>query len=409
MSAGVSASTSQPGTDHLPALDGVRGLAIFIVLFAHAAVYVPPGPWPSLSGRIYFTLCSFGWVGVDLFFVLSGFLITRILMEARETPGYFRNFYARRALRIFPLYYGALAFLYLTTVLSGPDTAGDSFAWLWFYASNIGLAVKGDHLSYSDWFVTGHFWSLAVEEQFYLIWPVVVLFCTPVGLRRVCLGCLAGAFALRVALVLNGASLFAVYLQTPCKMDTFAAGAWLASAIRSNGIAALLRPARLVAAGGAAVLAVLAGAAFRRGQWLPYDDAFMRTLGLSVLWAFFGAILVLAIAADQRSSTGRFFRASPLRWLGKYSYGIYVFHGLFSALVLPWVLTHTRGAGAFRQSLAYELVTATLALTAAWWSWHLYERHWLQLKRFFTSSPSRHSPAPSSATGCSPLSEMTVS
>lgn len=395
-------NASNAEANHLPALDGVRGLAIFVVLFAHAAINVPPGPWPSLAGRLYFTLCSFGWIGVDLFFVLSGFLITRILIEARQSPGYFRNFYARRSLRIFPLYYGVLAFLLVANVLGGvsPGSADgvDSFGWLWLYASNIGLAVKGDHLYYSDWFVTGHFWSLAVEEQFYLVWPVVVLWCGPAGLRRVCLGCLAGALVLRVALVYSGASLFAVYLQTPCKMDTFAAGAWLASAVHSGGLAALVRPARLVAAGGAAVLAMLAGTAFQRGQWYPYDDAFMRTLGLSILWAFFGAILVLALAADQRSSTGQFFRSRLLRWLGKYSYGIYVFHGLFSPLVLPWVLARTEGAGAFRQSLVYELVTATLALTVAWWSWHLYERHWLRLKRFFSSSSPWWTPVPSSAT-----------
>lgn len=381
--------TTNPEAIHLPALDGVRGLAITVVLFAHAAINVPAGPWPSLVGRAYFTLCSFGWIGVDLFFVLSGFLITRILIEARQSPGYFRNFYARRALRIFPLYYGVLALLFLLNVLVEPSPSSgksvDSFAWLWFYVSNIGLVIKGQELHFSDWYLTGHFWSLAVEEQFYLIWPVVVLMSSPAGLRRVCLGFMVAALVLRIFLVANGASLFAVYLQTPCKMDTFAAGAWLACAVHAGELASLVRPARWVALGGVVFLAILGGTAFQRGQWYPYDDAFMRTLGLSMLWAFFGSLLVLALAAKQQSVTGRFFSSAPLRWLGKYSYGIYVFHGLLAPLVVAWVLARTDGVGAFLQSLAYILTSSTLAILVAWCSWHLYERHWLRLKRFFPS------------------------
>jgi peptidoglycan/LPS O-acetylase OafA/YrhL len=369
---------------HLPALDGVRGLAILLVLFAHATVNVATGPWPTLPGRLYFTLCSFGWIGVDLFFVLSGFLITRILINTRAGPGYFRNFYARRALRIFPLYYGVLTVLFVTNALMGrhpPDA--DSSAWLWCYASNIALACKGGPLNYGDWFATGHFWSLAVEEQFYLLWPVVVLLCSPTALRRICLGCLLAALVLRVILVCSAANQFAVYLLTPCKMDALAAGAWLASAVHSGGVHALERPARTVAGGSGGALLYLVANAFQRGQWLPYDDAFMRTLGLSLLWAFFGAVLVQALAADPQSRTGRFFRSALLGWLGKYSYGIYVFNGLFSPLVLALVLRSTAGWDAFRQSLTYAAASATFALTAAWWSWQLYEMHWLRLKRLF--------------------------
>jgi peptidoglycan/LPS O-acetylase OafA/YrhL len=366
----------------------VRGLAILLVLFAHAAVNVPPGPWPALPGRLFFTLCSFGWVGVDLFFVLSGFLITGILLDARGAPHYFRNFYARRTLRIFPLYYGVLvALLVVAPLFPSPvpasGTAGDNPLWLWLYASNVGVALKGGSLHFSDWFVTGHFWSLAVEEQFYLAWPVVVLLFGPKGLRRVCVGCMAGALALRAVLATCGADAHATCYLTPCKMDALAAGAWLAATVREVGVGPLVRPARLVAVAAGAVLLCLAADAFAAGRGEPYDSLFMRTVGLSVLWAFFAAVLVLALAAPPDSVAGRFWRSPPLGWLGKYSYGIYVFHGLFSPLLGLVVLTHLDGWDALGQSVAYEALTAGLALPLAWLSWHVYERHWLRLKRFF--------------------------
>ena len=149
---------------HLPALDGVRAIAFLLVVFAH--INMSFGGETAGEGVSLWVSKIFrgGWVGVDLFFVLSGFLITRILLDARQTDGYFRNFYARRALRIFPLYYGFLALMFALAVVK-PDrfhysTADQASLLLYYYNVHAAFhtGLTGVH----------HFWSLAVEEHFHL-------------------------------------------------------------------------------------------------------------------------------------------------------------------------------------------------------------------------------------------------
>ncbi len=175
------------GWKHLPALDGLRGIAVMMVMVHHlflTKVY----PVPE---RVEMLVHS-GWMGVDLFFVLSGFLITGILLDAKHGPHRFINFYMRRVLRIFPLYYGVLAFfLIFLPLLSVMLGGGPSFLrsmvaeldpirvhqWrLWLYLQNFG----------GSWKLFNHFWSLAVEEHFYLFWPAVIFFTSERGALRAC-------------------------------------------------------------------------------------------------------------------------------------------------------------------------------------------------------------------------------
>src|SRR4051812_26234940 len=155
---------------HVPALDGIRGLAILLILAYHFTLGMTGR---GIAVRLIAKLTSTGWCGVDLFFVLSGFLITGILWNAKESPHRFRNYYVRRALRIFPLYYAAIAIVFaalpfIATRVGGFEGIHGTGAWLGLYGTNILVALRG------QWFPLSHFWSLAVEEHFYLFWPAVV-------------------------------------------------------------------------------------------------------------------------------------------------------------------------------------------------------------------------------------------
>ncbi|HEV2844590.1 MAG TPA: acyltransferase, partial [Thermoanaerobaculia bacterium] len=223
--------------ERLPALDGLRGLAILLVLLLHFTVYGGP---PATEGidKLFYRAAQAGWIGVDLFFVLSGFLITGILYDAKGGENYFRSFYARRVLRIFPLYYGALAVFLLLV----PALRPGSF-WHWTYLSNVQIAREG----WPDSGALGHFWSLAVEEQFYLFWPVAVLLLARRSLMAACWVCLAGSLLLRVGLHLADQET-AAFVLTPARLDSLAAGALLALAARGpEGLAPVARRAGAMA------------------------------------------------------------------------------------------------------------------------------------------------------------------
>ncbi|MBV8281847.1 MAG: acyltransferase, partial [Candidatus Eremiobacteraeota bacterium] len=175
MSAGPASVSSLPNLHgHMPALDGVRGLAILMVLLVHFLADLLPTTNSVEHAIVY--VAGYGTYGVDLFFILSGFLITGILYDASDKTFYFYNFYMRRFLRIFPLYYGVLALLFFVAPLI-PRLQGATLnhlvgrqGWAWLYGVNIYTAIQGEwNLSFIN-----HFWSLAVEEQFYLFWPMVV-------------------------------------------------------------------------------------------------------------------------------------------------------------------------------------------------------------------------------------------
>src|SRR5579885_3225639 len=154
-------------TSHIPALDGLRGIAILLVLWFHFRGYLGGEPIQCTLAIIG----EFGWIGVDLFFVISGFLITRILLQTKEKPDYFRSFYTRRALRIFPLYYASLAVLFLAPMsfMSHSLPVAHDRLWFWIYLANWNPLFEQIRPGSA-----AHFWSLSVEEQFYLVWPLLV-------------------------------------------------------------------------------------------------------------------------------------------------------------------------------------------------------------------------------------------
>ena len=176
------APPAPPARRHIPVLDGLRGLAVVLVLLFHLD-RLSGAAWPD---RVLARLFGAGWVGVDLFFVLSGFLITGILVDTAAQRNFFRNFYARRALRIFPLYYALLVVGFAVYPTFAPAIHADrdwrlfldGQWWFWSYLANIRLAaVGGAPMNF------GHLWSVAIEEQFYLVWPLLLLLAWRLGRR----------------------------------------------------------------------------------------------------------------------------------------------------------------------------------------------------------------------------------
>ena len=358
----------------MPSLDGMRGIAILLVLLHHLTGSLDAEF--SINQR-FSNWAELGWTGVDLFFVLSGFLITGILYDAKNTPCFFRNFYARRALRIFPLYYTALALVIVITPLlvhlKLQGTANP--AWISIYAQNFVIAANG----LNSFGVLDHFWSLAVEEHFYMVWPAIVFFLSRNKLMVVAAAACVIAPCLRLAAWDGGESLpVGVYMLTPMRMDSLAAGAFLALLVRRpEGMTGLVKPAMIIAITSAVmILAMVVGRHSKSSL-----DPLLGTIGYTIIWIFYAASLILALEWKPLQS---FMSLPVLRWFGKYSYGMYVWHPILFILVF-----HTdparqiRGGNGPVQMLVTGAFALALMFAVTLASWHLWEKQFLKLKSRF--------------------------
>jgi len=384
--------SQKPLPAHLPALDGLRGVAILLVL---AHMFTLLDPQQGVLAYIYYKVNYLGWIGVQLFFVLSGFLITGILLDSRTATHYYRSFFARRTLRIFPLYFAvlAVAFLLVPAVGAVPASIANdqpNQAWLWTYtenwASSLGLGSK----------TFPHFWSLAVEEQFYLVWPFVIRRQTPEKCLRLCLALAAISLGVRCWLVWNGATHEAIYPNSFCRMDALALGGAAAAAFRIPALRVVLidHRERLLRY---ALMLTLVGVAVTRGFW--HMTVIGQTVGYSILAVIFVLLLMSAVAGEaapaepsqpsHMSAWLAVMRWAPLRTIGKYSYGMYVFHKpLHDFLGKPLLAALDIHASQSLLADVLYIVLATLAtLALAAVSYHLFEQRFLGMKRFFQSQP----------------------
>ncbi len=367
--------------ERIPGFDAIRGLAILLV-----TVYRFNGGAARAEEHVnsVFRLATLGFRGVDLFFVLSGFLITGILLGAKRQPGYFQNFYARRALRIFPLYFGVLVVAFLVLPIASPRIAAmfadarDHQAWLWLYGTNILQANSGGWpFGYFD-----HFWSLAVEEHFYLVWPLVIYFANFRAAIAACVTVIVFAPAVRVTWLMMGGNDVAPEVFTLFRADSLAMGALAAVLMKQQSAAAWLVPVSRHGLWLLALVLILLKLSGRR--WLTLPD--------TVFAALFACLVVVAMTARTESFAGRFWNASWLQFFGKYSYAMYVFQFPLIPILAPILSVEILAGHVGDTSLAriaYIVLMTAITTTLAVASWHLYEKHFLAFKRFFPSHVNR--------------------
>jgi peptidoglycan/LPS O-acetylase OafA/YrhL len=360
----------------LASLDGVRGLAIICVIAFHAL---------RLNGnvegclRVWRGVQESSWAGVDLFFVLSGFLITGVLLDSCQDKGYFRNFYARRALRIMPLYYAVLTLmLVVIPALAGSRLPAlyskltENQFWLWTYLQNY-LQSRGPHQLPG----LGHFWSLAVEEQFYWFWPIIVYFISRRGLLRLCVAICLAEPMLRIAFLHFGFSEWAVRELTFTRMDTLLYGAIVALLLREPTWLTARRYWAPVLI--AMSVAVLAWIAYHNG-FIPYEAPETVVVGYSAVAILFAAFVYACVL--NREGIGSLMSVSLLRWFGRYSYAVYVFHPPLLLVYEATIAPHVRFGRVVSVGICFLCVTAVSA-GMAWISWILFESRFLKLKRYF--------------------------
>jgi peptidoglycan/LPS O-acetylase OafA/YrhL len=361
---------------HLGGLDGLRGIAILSVIVFHT---LSSAPQQSLLEKIVVHLGSLGWMGVDLFFVLSGFLITGILIDQRLRPRYFRTFFARRVLRIVPAYAAFLIFMMFIAPLVGAVETIDALRlrdlqlWYWSYLVNIYIALHGWAAAAGG---TTHLWSLAIEEQFYLLWPVAVLILSPRALARLALACIVMAECVRLGLVLIGAPREVSYVLLPARFDTLAFGALLACAMRSPELLAKIYSYRaLVLRTSLAALSIV----LMVKHTLDFQQPLTQLIGYSAIAAMSGWLVLYAIGSHG------WLTMRPLRFIGKYSYAMYIWHSLVIAVVAK-----TSSFGGLKVNWAsslpsYGLFVAVVivgTIGVALLSWTLIEKPFLRMKRF---------------------------
>jgi Predicted acyltransferases len=355
----------EPNPDRILELDGIRGLAILLVLVWHylvCQVGVPP---------LLFRFLLQTWSGVDLFFVLSGFLIGGILLSHRDSPNYFSVFYRRRVARIFPIYFAWLLLFVMLGAVQARLPLGSASAWLfaqplplWSYATFTQNFVQAAHANLGpNWLAVT--WSLAVEEQFYFLLPLVIRFVPVHRLPYVLAPFIVAAPIVRTILYTPGADSVASYVLLICKTDALLLGvlcAWIARLPRARE--------RILAAAPLLRIALLSGIGFSCvTAYVRVETATTRVLPDSLLAVAYASLILLAVYVPA-SPVGRMARTRWLRKLGIIAYGTYLMHQAISGFVFGFARGHwPYFATSSDLLLTLTALTATLTIASLSWRW----------------------------------------
>ncbi len=337
---------------HIYALDGLRGIAVLMVMIFHFH-------WQPLSPFIQ-KIAIFGQTGVDLFFVLSGFLITRILLVTKHNKNYFNNFYCRRILRIFPLYYGFLILIYfvLPRFNIGNTPPFNHQLWYYLYLQNIPdtfIGIQNDNC--------GHFWSLAVEEHFYLFWPFLVYYLSPIRLMWASFGIIILSLIIRIILVNFHLE---VFYFTPCRFDALAIGALLAYFEYKEKLLAYRK--YLLNLGIFSFILLITTWLFTGAKHLYL----LQVIKFPIVATFYFSIVGYASIQHPDHIISKILSSRLLLFTGKISYSLYVFH------CLVYSLFENSNYFAFSFFLCFSLT-----YFIAYLSYEIYEKPFLNLKKYF--------------------------
>ena len=367
-------TSSEPGRAHVRALDGVRGLAIGLVLLYHGFTYDPFG---TGIGHYIDDVRLIGWAGVDIFFVMSGFLITGILLETKDQPHYWRNFLVRRGLRIFPLYYAVLVVI-LVASLAVPELSRSGVGAIWVnfaYLTNFWIARYGENHVPLD-----SAWSLAIEEQFYLAFPAIVRRCSRRRLAQVLIGAIVAAPIFRWLTFEYGEQpQLGPYVLPYCRFDCLAIGALLRLGFDARRpIVKFLGTIAPIAC--AASITVLM--TWPRGVTIV--DVRYTVAGYTLTAIAAACLLARILLAAPESPLRRAFEWRPLVYLGKISYCVYLIH-LIARVIVDRALAHVFVAGDRGIAFCTAQLAGMLALSVAGatLSYYYFERPILALKDRF--------------------------
>lgn len=341
-------------------LDGVRAIAALMIMVFHFFGGIVPN---STTLKFLTKISIFGQTGVTLFFVLSGFLITRILLESKGSHNYFKNFYLRRALRIFPLYYLFLfLYYYLVPYFIGPQEPDFSnkiyyFTYLQNFAETFNWNVNGPE----------HFWSLAVEEHFYLFWPFIVYLFSNKNLTKIIIGIVIGAMLLRTFMINNG---YEVFYFTFTRFDSLAIGAFLAILEQQNFLQEKNSKLFLFLLIGLFVPTV--------AMWIFFTgeaNKYIQIFKFLFLSSIYFSIIAYLLCIKGDSPLNKILKTKFFSYTGKISYGLYVYHPLVYSICKRFLDSRYIEVNFFIRIIFTYLIAAL--------SYHFFESSFLKMKKYF--------------------------
>jgi peptidoglycan/LPS O-acetylase OafA/YrhL len=391
-------SVAGGGSRHVLALDGVRGLAIIAVMLHHFTVAPDGGARAAWLAR----LAEFGAQGVDLFFVLSGFLITAQLLGPRLNRRRMGRFYVRRALRIVPLYYAILLFVYLLLPivlretgfpqkLAEQTSASSNWPWYGLFISNFRNALDGRFTNPA----LDVSWSLAIEMQFYLVWPWVVRWCSRRVLKRIIWTIILASPFLRAFAWAMGANWIQILVLPFLRADILLWGALLAIWLdeRAAGSAAAIRS--LARVGGTLLwLLPLIVTFLLAGEW-NRQNWFTSTIGYSLVGLAAAGICARVLTMPPRDGIRRLFENRGLVFISSYAYGLYLMHVPIRAMIRDVVFSpasfNAWPVAPLTGQLVFYGLAAVVSLLPAAVVWHLWESPFIQLGHRLTTRTTRSS------------------